>query len=144
MKLSIESLKLQFKQYLIQQGIEPELNDNEELSGASIFTYELEFKDFVEENFKINIDDLSFNIDDLFEMDMEDGQFVMPEDENKEEVTQDELMLTVLNVPFLQEIFEVVKLPLVDLEWVIGLVIAPIVIVEVFKLLKLNTVKEEK
>ena len=54
------------------------------------------------------------------------------------------LMLTVLNLPFLQEIFEVVKLPLVDLEWVIGLVIAPIVIVEVFKLLKLNTVKEEK
>ena len=54
------------------------------------------------------------------------------------------LMFIVLNVPFLQGIFEVATLPLVDLEWVIGLIIAPIVIVEIFKLLKWNTVKEER
>ena len=54
------------------------------------------------------------------------------------------LMLAVLNIPGLQGIFEVVKLPLVDIEWVILLVIAPIIIVEIMKLLKWNTVKEER
>ena len=54
------------------------------------------------------------------------------------------LMFTVLNIPFFQGIFEVVTLPLVDIEWVIGLVIAPVIIVEIMKLLKLNTVKEER
>ena len=54
------------------------------------------------------------------------------------------LMFIVLNVPFFQGIFEVLTLPLVDLEWVIGLIIAPVVIVEIMKLLKWNTVKEER
>ena len=53
------------------------------------------------------------------------------------------LMFVVLSVPFLQGIFEVVKLPFADIEWVGLLVIAPIIIVEMFKLLKWNTVKEE-
>ena len=58
-KLSIENLKLEFKQYLIEQGIEPELDDNKELSGASIFTYENEFKNFVEEKYNIDTDEES-------------------------------------------------------------------------------------
>jgi len=97
MKLNIENLKLEFKEYLIKQGIEPELDKDDELSGASIFAYETEFKDFVEEKYDIDIDSMSFEFNDLLDMDIKDGQFVMPEDENEDEVTQDELMLTMLN-----------------------------------------------
>ncbi len=54
------------------------------------------------------------------------------------------LMLIVLNVPVLREIFEVAKLGLADIAEVALLIIAPLVIVEIFKLLKINTVKSEK
>lgn len=54
------------------------------------------------------------------------------------------LVIVVLNIPILREIFEIAKLPLVDIEWIIGLVISPIIVVEIFKLLKWNTVKEEE
>ncbi len=54
------------------------------------------------------------------------------------------LMFSVLEVPFLQKIFEIAKLDLFHWLVVIGLAVAPLVIVEIFKLLKINTTKEEK
>ncbi len=53
------------------------------------------------------------------------------------------LMLLVLEVPFLQEIFEIANLDL--LHWLITIIlaVAPLLIVEIFKLLKINTLKDE-
>ncbi len=53
------------------------------------------------------------------------------------------LMLTVLFVPALRGIFGIVVLPLHKLEETILLVFAPLVIVEIFKLLKINGTKDE-
>ena len=53
------------------------------------------------------------------------------------------LMLVVLFVPFLREIFGLVILPKTQLFETICLIIAPLVIVEIFKLLKINGFKEE-
>ena len=100
MNLSIESLKLEFKQYLIDQGITPELDKEDQLLGASIFAHELEFKDFIEEKYDIDINEMSIKYDDLMDMEIEDGQFVIPEDQEDikdGEITQDDLMLTILN-----------------------------------------------
>ena len=52
-------------------------------------------------------------------------------------------MLTVLFVPALRGIFGIVVLPLHKLEETILLVFAPLVIVEIFKLLKINGTKDE-
>ena len=53
------------------------------------------------------------------------------------------LMLVVLFVPFLREIFGLVILPKAQLFETICLIIAPLVIVEIFKLLKINSFKDE-
>ena len=52
-------------------------------------------------------------------------------------------MLVVLLVPTLREIFNIAALPIDKIEETILLVISPIVIVEIFKLLKINTTKNE-
>ena len=54
------------------------------------------------------------------------------------------LMIIVLNVPFLQNIFEVAQLPMNDIELVTLLIISPVAIVEVFKAFKINTLKDEE
>ena len=54
------------------------------------------------------------------------------------------LMIIVLNVPFLQNIFEVTQLPLNDIELVTLLIISPVAIVELFKAFKINTLKDEE
>ena len=53
------------------------------------------------------------------------------------------LMLVILFVPALRSIFELPVLPIKNILEVVGLVFAPIVIVELFKLLKINTTKDE-
>ena len=53
------------------------------------------------------------------------------------------LMFVILLVPQLREIFSIPVLPLGNILEVVGLVFAPIVIVELFKLLKINTAKDE-
>ena len=53
------------------------------------------------------------------------------------------LMLIILFVPALRHIFSIPILPIGNVIEVIALVFAPLVIVEVFKLLKINTAKEE-
>ena len=51
-------------------------------------------------------------------------------------------MLTILFIPALRSIFSIVVLPMDKLLEVILLVFAPIVIVEIFKLFKINTIDE--
>ena len=53
------------------------------------------------------------------------------------------LMITILLVPILRTIFSIWELPVQNILEVILLVFAPIVIVEIFKLFKINTTKEE-
>ena len=53
------------------------------------------------------------------------------------------LMLVILFVPALREVFSIAMLPEKKIIEVIILVFAPIIIVELFKLLKINTIKEE-
>ncbi len=53
------------------------------------------------------------------------------------------LMLTVLFVPALRAIFGIVELPVSQIEETICLVISPLIIVEVFKFLKINGTKDE-
>lgn len=53
------------------------------------------------------------------------------------------LMFAVLLIPQLREIFSIVALPTDKLLETIALVVAPLVIVEIFKLLKINTTKDE-
>lgn len=53
------------------------------------------------------------------------------------------LMIIVLAIPGLREIFKVSALSLTDVGIVAGLSIAPLIIVEIFKLLKINTIKED-
>lgn len=53
------------------------------------------------------------------------------------------LMLTVLFVPTLRTIFGIVELPLSQIEETVALIIAPLLIVEIFKFLKINCTKDE-
>ena len=53
------------------------------------------------------------------------------------------LMLFVLCVPGMQSIFEVAHLSTENWLWVVGLSLAPLVIVEIFKLFKINSLKDE-
>jgi len=53
------------------------------------------------------------------------------------------LMITILVIPVLRQIFSIWELPVENILEVICLVFAPIVIVEIFKLFKINSVKDE-
>ena len=53
------------------------------------------------------------------------------------------LMFVILLVPALREIFSIPLLPRENVLELIGLILSPIVIVEIFKLLKINTTKDE-
>ena len=53
------------------------------------------------------------------------------------------LMLIILLIPGLREIFSIPILPTQNIIELVGLIFAPLVIVEIFKLLKINTSKEE-
>ena len=54
------------------------------------------------------------------------------------------LMIIILMIPGLRNIFSIPVLPLTNILEIIGLVFLPLVIVEIFKLLKINTSKDEK
>ena len=53
------------------------------------------------------------------------------------------LMVVVLGVPVLQGMFEVTELSIINWVWVILLSLAPLTIVEILKLFKINTLKDE-
>ena len=53
------------------------------------------------------------------------------------------LMLVILIVPALRHIFSIPILPIGNILEIIALVFSPIIIVEIFKLLKINTSKDE-
>ena len=52
-------------------------------------------------------------------------------------------MISILSVPLFREIFSVPILPTANIIELVGLIFAPVVIVEIFKLLKINTAKDE-
>ena len=52
-------------------------------------------------------------------------------------------MLVILVVPSLRHIFSIPILPIGNILEIIALVFSPIIIVEIFKLLKINTSKDE-
>ena len=52
-------------------------------------------------------------------------------------------MIIILAVPFLRQVFSIPILPLENILELVVLAIAPVVIVEIFKALKINTVKDE-
>ena len=54
------------------------------------------------------------------------------------------LMLVILFVPALRHVFSIPVLPTSSIIEIVGLVLAPIVIVEIFKLFKVNTTKDEQ
>ena len=54
------------------------------------------------------------------------------------------LMFTILFVPALRDIFNIVVLPKENILEVILLVLSPLVVVEIFKKLKINTTKDEQ
>ena len=54
------------------------------------------------------------------------------------------LMFVILLVPALRNVFSIVELPMANVLEVVLLVFSPIVVVELFKLFKINTSKEEK
>ena len=54
------------------------------------------------------------------------------------------LMLVILFIPALRDIFGIAMLPKENILEVIILSLAPIAIVEIFKLLKINTSKDEE
>ena len=54
------------------------------------------------------------------------------------------LMFIVLLVPALRHVFSIPILPVGNILEIIGLVFAPLVIVEIFKLLKINSLSDEK
>ena len=54
------------------------------------------------------------------------------------------LMVIVLCVPGIQGIFEVAHLSFANWMWVMGLSVAPLIIVEIFKLFKINSLKDEE
>ncbi len=53
------------------------------------------------------------------------------------------LMLIILMIPFLRNIFSIPVLPTENILELIGLIVSPIIIVEIFKLFKINTAKDE-
>ena len=54
------------------------------------------------------------------------------------------LMLVILLVPALRHVFSIPVLPTQNVLELVGLIIAPLIIVELFKLFKINTTKEER
>ena len=53
------------------------------------------------------------------------------------------LMIIILTIPFLRNIFSIPILPTQNILELVALILAPIVIVELFKLFKINTTKDE-
>ncbi len=53
------------------------------------------------------------------------------------------LMFVIVLIPGLREIFSIPVLPMQNILELVGLILAPLVIVEIFKLLKINTAKDE-
>ena len=77
------TLKIEFSEYLQKLGLIPETENEEEVSGVSIFEYREEFKEFIQENYNIDMEseDFSTNLSDLMETEIEDGKLVLSDEE---------------------------------------------------------------
>ncbi|MBR5304278.1 MAG: hypothetical protein IKU37_05575 [Candidatus Gastranaerophilales bacterium] len=93
----MENLKVEFNQYLISQGIKPDL-DNDEFSAKSIFEHKKEFEDFSSSKYGIDIDSSFLELSALTSLEFENGQFKMPKDASSDFELSDELMLNLLNM----------------------------------------------
>ena len=103
MNINFESLKAEFKEYLESLGIKPKLNEDDELTSASIFTYSKQFKEFINEEYDINLEKNKLNFSELLDNEIKDGKFVLPEENSN---NQDEnFMLELLNGLFEEEEF---------------------------------------
>jgi len=103
MNINFESLKVEFKEYLESLGIKPKLNEDDELTSASIFTYSKQFKEFINEEYDINLEKNKLNFSELLDNEIKDGKFVLPEENSN---NQDEnFMLELLNGLFEEEEF---------------------------------------
>ena len=77
------TLKIEFSEYLQKLGLIPETENEEEASGVSIFEYREEFKEFIQENYDIDMESEDFltNLSDLMETEIEDGKLVLSDEE---------------------------------------------------------------
>ena len=103
MNINFKSLKLEFKEYLQSLGINPKLNSEDELTSASIFTYNAEFKEFIDEKYDINLEKDSVDLSELLETEIKDGKFVVSEDDEIADETS--FMMEFLNDLFEDEDF---------------------------------------
>ena len=85
MNFNLNSLKLEFKEYLEKLELIPK--DSEETSSdISIFSYEEEFKDFVSQKFDTDIDDITSTFEELSQMEIQNGKFVTDSKASDEEI----------------------------------------------------------
>ena len=81
--MNIESLKLGFINYLqeLNESSEKEYAVNN--SDVSIFMYASEFKSYIQEEINVSSDIFSMSINDILEMEIENGKLVSPEENEK-------------------------------------------------------------
>lgn len=102
MNINFETLKVEFKEYLESLGIKPKLNEDDELTSASIFTYSKQFKDFINEEYKLDLEEEKLEFSELLENDVRDGKFVISDEDSN---TEKGFMLELLNAVFEEEEF---------------------------------------
>lgn len=103
MEFNIESFKAEFKQYLASQGIEPDLDENNELTSKSIFEHEKEFREFSSSKYDVDIDSFSFDLNRLQMLEIRNNQFVEFADDNIELSSSEKYMLGALNMLLSEE-----------------------------------------
>lgn len=82
MGINIDSLKVEFKEYLLERGIIKEnTDDTQEEKDVSIFAHRNEFQKFVEDKYNVEFDSLSANLSKLADLEIQNGKLVF-DDEN--------------------------------------------------------------
>lgn len=113
MDINFNTLKLEFKEYLINRGvIEIDSNEAEDTSEINIFSYKSEFKEFVEEQYEVDLESFSSSLLDLSQLEIQDGQIIYDEISDEFNNEEDEInakntnfMISFLNSLFKEEDF---------------------------------------
>ncbi len=103
--MEIDQLKLSFFNYLKENQTEQD-NKIGEFSDFSIFSYVKEFKEFLTDEFHATTDDLSMDVSDLLNLEIENGKIITDENDNTNDGKNDDLMVDVLNLMFEDEEFK--------------------------------------
>ena len=99
--MNFEALKMKFLTYL-QEKITEE-GDNSDIktelySDISIFMYQAEFEDFLQEEIGLDISEISANMEDLNSINFSDGQFQLEKDNKNNSISEEtELYTNLLN-----------------------------------------------